>query len=95
MAGKRAINNFTKRFGNPPRIILTFEKVSPEEDREDAMRVFSAYKDMLTSLIGREPTHAELFGYVPIPEVEEAMRKSEVKGAMKALTGKDLSFVKR
>ena len=42
--GKRAINNFTKRFGNPPRIILTFEKVGPEEDREDAMRVFSAYK---------------------------------------------------
>ena len=45
---------------------------------------------MLTSLIGREPTHAELFGYVPIPEVEEAIRKSAGKGARKALTGKGL-----
>ena len=74
--GKRAINNFTKRFGDPPRIKLTFVKVGPGEANEDAKRTLSAYKDMLTSLIGREPNHAELFGYVPIPEIEETMRKS-------------------
>lgn len=65
-------------------------RLAPKKTEKMPCRVFSAYKDMLTSLIGREPAHAELFGYVPIPEVEEAMRKSEGKGAMKALTGKGL-----
>ncbi len=94
--GKRAVNNFTKRFGDPPRIKLTFVKVGAEEAKEDAKKVFSAYKDMLIALIGREPTHAELFGHALIPEVNEAMRKSAEppisigKGAMKALTGKGL-----
>ena len=77
--GKRAMNNFKKRFGDPPRITVTFVKVTPEEVREDAKRTFSAYKDMLTSLIGRQLTLDELLGNVKIPEIEEAMKKGEKK----------------
>ena len=73
--GKRAMNNFKKRFGDPPRITVTFVKGTPEEVREVSERTFSAYKDMLTSLLGRIPTNDELYGRVPIPEIHKKITK--------------------
>jgi len=62
-------SHFHKRFGNPPRITLTFERTTDQALlREDAQRTFEAYSDILRSLLKREPTQDELFGNVLISE---------------------------
>lgn len=68
----KRVSNFHKRFGNPPRITLTFERTTDQALlREDAQRTFEAYSDILKSLLKREPTRDELFGNVLIPETAE------------------------
>jgi hypothetical protein len=68
--GKRADNNFKKRFGDPPRIVVKFEQkpLDSEERKYRSRRIADAVKAILTDLLGREPTHDELIGRVPIAE---------------------------
>ena len=66
--------NFHKRFGNPPRITLTFERTTDQALlREDAQRTLEAYADILRALLKREPTQNELFGNVLIQEAAGAV----------------------
>jgi hypothetical protein len=67
-------SNFHKRFGNPPRITLTFERTTDQALlRDDAQRTLEAYTEILRSLLKREPTQDEIFGNVLIPEAAEAV----------------------
>ncbi len=70
--GKRAENNFEKRFGNPPR----FNVVYPNKPLEGGERIYrnkkivSAVEQVLTGIIGRKPTADELSGRKRINEAE-------------------------
>jgi len=64
----RAQKNFEKRFGNPMRITVTYVQV-PESEREEWSKgLFDAYVAGLRSIMGREPTEAEIFGEEPIED---------------------------
>ena len=77
--GQKADWNFQKRFGNPPRIIITPVPLSPPEKRFHNEKIFEIYKQVLTSLLKRPPTEKELFGLVNIEEVAKAANKSPSK----------------
>jgi hypothetical protein len=61
--GRTALQNFKRRFGDPPRITVRFVDIDSEPDRDYRyQRIFEAWVVMLRSLLGREPTEAEIFG---------------------------------
>ena len=76
--GQRQLKNFAKRFGDPPRIIVKFEN-KPLEGAEREYRnkrIVEAFKGVLKSLLGRDPTDAELFGKVDISKALQKGLKS-------------------
>ncbi len=66
--GKTIIQNFQKRFGNPPRITITSVPLSSQEKEFRDAKIFEIYKQLLTSLLKRPPTEKELLGLVNIEE---------------------------
>ena len=71
--GNRITKNFQKRFGNPPRIKITPVSLRREDRKLHNERVFGAYKQVLTSLLKRPPTEAELLGFV---DIEKEIKKA-------------------
>ena len=75
--GKRADNNFKKRFGDPVKFMVIY----PEKPLEGAEREYQskmicdAYEQVLTGLLGRKPTRDEVLGYVPLSE--DMLKESE------------------
>ena len=57
--GNRAENNFKKRFGDPPGIVVKFEQkpLDSEERKYRNRGIADAVKAVLTDLLGREPTY--------------------------------------
>jgi len=66
--GKRASDNFKKRFGDPPRIEVIYpnKKLSVEEQEIQSKRLVTGYVGVLRGLLGREPIDKELLGKVGI-----------------------------
>ena len=54
--------NFERRFGSPPRFIVRYENPQGEERATRLDDIFYGYKKILGSLLGRDPTEAELHG---------------------------------
>lgn len=64
-----AKNNFTKRFGITPRIILvgaTIERLPREEARLRNDKIFNAFCEVATGVLGRHPLDKEIFGEVKL-----------------------------
>ena len=61
--GRSALENFHRRFGNPPRIDVKFTDIESEPDKDYLYdKIFDAWVDALRSLLGREPSQDEIFG---------------------------------
>ena len=73
--GQRQLKNFAERFGDPPRIIMKFDdKPLDGAEREYRnKRMVEAFTEVLKSLLGRDPTEAELLGKV---DISKALKKS-------------------
>ena len=74
--GKRIMDNFKKRFGDPPNIEIVFAKkpLDSFEKRHRNKKIFDAYIAILRSILGREPTKAELAGWVDISKVKKKIK---------------------
>ena len=70
--GKRIVNNFEKRFGDPPR----FNVIYPKKPLEGSERIYrnqkiaDAVDKVLTGILGRKPTKDELIGRKSVDEAE-------------------------
>jgi len=64
MGGRSTSDNFKRRFGNPPRIVLEFEakKASFVEDADRSKKLAEATIGILRGVLGRESTQDELIG---------------------------------
>lgn len=61
--GIRLQNNFKKRFGDRPfKVIYPEKPLTGEERRLHNAKIAEAVKAVLTGILKREPTEAELFG---------------------------------
>lgn len=64
--GQRLKDNFNKRFGNRINILYSDKLFNPSEQRIHNEKIYKAFSEVLNSVLGREPTEAELFGIVDI-----------------------------
>lgn len=62
MGGQNKDKNFKKRFGD--RITVTYleKPLSPAEQKIQNQKISKAFADVLTGILGREPTPNELLG---------------------------------
>ena len=74
MGGRSTSDNFKRRFGDPPRIALRFDKkkASFVEEADRNKKLAEAATDILRGVLGREPTHDEIIGKVDISRAKKA-----------------------
>ena len=74
MGGRSTSDNFKRRFGDPPRIILKLEakKASFVEESDRNRKLAEATTDILRGVLGRELTQDEILGKVDISRVKKA-----------------------
>ena len=70
--GERIRNNFSKRFGGRVRIVYS-EKSSTSEKKLRHGRICQAMIQVLSGILGREPTQKELLG------IEDISKKKKIK----------------
>lgn len=68
MGGRSAKDNFKRRFGDPARIEIRYDKdkVSPSDDAYRSEQISKAYAGVLKGVLGREPTPDEIIGKTDI-----------------------------
>lgn len=68
--GRSTSDNFKRRFGDPPRIALKFDKkkASFVEDADKSKKLADAAIGILRGVLGRDPTQDEILGKVDISE---------------------------
>lgn len=59
--GQRIKNNFNKRFGGRIRIVYA-QKLSVEEKQLVNEKLYKAMMEVLSGILGREPTQREILG---------------------------------
>jgi len=64
--GQRLKDNFNRRFGNRISIIYSNKPAGTSEQHIQNENIWKAFSNVLSGIIGREPTQAELFGIVDI-----------------------------
>lgn len=76
--GRTAQENFSRRFGNPPRITVRFVNIEDEPDTDYIyQRIFEAWVCCCKALLGREPSEDEIFGRVSL---EAVINEERLKG---------------
>ena len=62
---------FAARFGTPPCVQLQKMRLNRHEQQERRGKIFAAYRAALNSILERQATEGEIFGYREIPEAKE------------------------
>ena len=86
--GRTALQNFKRRFGDPPRITVRFVDIDSEPDRDYRYdKIFEAWRGCVRALLGREPTEPEVFGTVSLEAViNDERRKGIYRGCLNSNT---------
>lgn len=69
---------FATRFGSPLRIRLQKMKLNRYEQQERRGKIFTAYRAILNSILERQATEGEIFGYEKIVETEKFSSKRDL-----------------
>ena len=70
----RMKNNFNKRFKKGIQVTFLEKALSPSEEKIRNQKIVEAFKNVLTGILGREPTEEELFGHVKL-DIKKGKRK--------------------
>lgn len=73
MGGRSTKDNFKRRFGDPARIEIEYnkDKISPFEDSYRSEQLSKAYAGVLKGILGREPTLDEISGKIGVEESQK------------------------
>lgn len=59
---KTTAGNFNKRFGDRISMVFEDKPLSPAEQKVQNSALYKAIREVMTGILGREPTEAEMMG---------------------------------
>jgi len=64
--GRKIEQNFERRFADRIDVVFKTRSLEGQERKSYNTRMNEAFKALMTAVLGREPTPAELLGIVPV-----------------------------